>query len=276
MLPIFLDDFWNGDKPQSLKNMLTHLENTEANVTRLDILVGLIYILMLENGFVPKESNEDSGYENKFDITRMLEHSKILPSGWKKQGVYVLPFKLPTFDTNECRIACYSLGDDFVINCVVKGIENGHFCTCLDPLTYYSSASNSKIFNLQNIRRLSAEVKNAICFPAKQSILLYYNIKVCCLEALPTEMIILITEYLDTIDLIHFGMTCRKFHAVSKLTYVWIRRIEKDFEMKLNDNTRNLDYRELVNIYKKRWLRQLRMRCVRWLFRQSQSLSLSR
>ncbi|KAG5900197.1 hypothetical protein JTB14_008080 [Gonioctena quinquepunctata] len=179
MEPIFLDDFQHGEQPKTLKNVLSYMEERTPNASENDILVGLIYILMLETGFEPLNTSRQSGGDFNFNISTALKHSTQLPRNWKSEGFYKLFFTLPCFEIHECMIVCCCLEEDLLVNCVVKEVENGHFFTCLDSLTYFSSSTNDlKNLHLQNTRDFSTKVKQDICYPAKQCILRFHDVKV--------------------------------------------------------------------------------------------------
>ncbi|KAG5900196.1 hypothetical protein JTB14_008079 [Gonioctena quinquepunctata] len=248
MEPIFLDDFRHGEKPRTLKNVLSYLEETTPNASEIEILVGLIYILMLETGFEPLDTSRQSGGDFNFNISTALKHSTQLPSNWKSEGFYKLSFTLPCFEIHECIIACSSLEEDLLVNCVVKEVENAHFTTLLDSLTYFSSSTNDlRNLHFQNIHDFSTKVKQDICYPAKQCILRFYDVKVGCLEVLPSELIIVLMEYMEITDFVHFGMTNKYFNEFLKRPKTWIKRLEKDFNMRKNSVKPDQSYKKLVN-----------------------------
>ncbi|KAJ8965434.1 hypothetical protein NQ314_004141 [Rhamnusium bicolor] len=64
---------------------------------RNDILVGLVYILMLESGFVPIEQ-KDSCDDYSFNYQRVLKFSKArLLKNWKRDKLYCFSFVLAPF-----------------------------------------------------------------------------------------------------------------------------------------------------------------------------------
>ncbi|KAJ8984795.1 hypothetical protein NQ317_003709 [Molorchus minor] len=129
----------------------------------------------------------------------------------------------------ECSLACIPAADDILVNCVVKGVENGHYNTIIDPLTYFSSSSTCiRLNKLQNLNHLSRVVKDSVCYPAKQVILRNNGEIVDCLEQLPPEIVLFIMCYLNIKDLVRFGQTNSFFYKLMQTPKLWMRRIKID------------------------------------------------
>ncbi|KAJ8940475.1 hypothetical protein NQ318_010808 [Aromia moschata] len=157
-----------NEEPRSLSNLLEFFEKSNLPANKTDLLVGLVYILMLESGFVPIEQRY-SCEECSFNYQRLLMFSRQLPKNWKRDSLYTFSFVLPPFQVYECSLAFVLAADDLLVNCVVKGVESGHFNTILDPLFYFTSSTTQvSTHKLQNLNQLSRAVKNSVCYPAKQ------------------------------------------------------------------------------------------------------------
>lgn len=265
MEPIFVDDFQNEEYPKSIQNILNFLEQTEPRATRNDVLIGLIYILMLETGFLPTDFKDDNT-NSSFNLRKHLEYTKKLPDTWKKDGMYKLSFMLENFEENECVVLCSSNLDDLLINCYIKGIENG-FTVYLDTLTYFSS-SNVSIHNvrLQHLRGFSCKVKDNLCYPAKQAILKSHFCVQECLDVLPDELILLIMGYLRTIDLVKFGITSLHYNKIMRTPLLWFRRLIIDFGIKYNPSWQMMNFTEVMAFYQEQRNRLIRNKIKRIYF----------
>nr|XP_023020755.1 F-box only protein 7-like isoform X1 [Leptinotarsa decemlineata] len=249
--PFCLDDYRGEEKPKSLENVLSFIQETEPDATKTDVLVGLIYILMLETGFMPKNTEEPSRNDYDFNLSVVIHLSKRLPRGWKQDKLYRMSFTLPTYERHICTVICFNSSDELLVNCIVDGVEERELCCYLDPLLYFShSENNLRNLHLQNLHGFSMKVKNEICYPAQQFILRFNNIRVSCVEALPTEVIIVLMKYLKTIDFIAFGSTSKDFRKFLDSNITWIRRIERDFGIELTDAQKKFNMSNFICLYK--------------------------
>lgn len=243
---MLLEDFKNKEEPRSLLNLFEYFERNKVTPNKNDILAGLVYILMLESGFVPLE-HKDRCEDYNFDYQRVLRFSNQLPNDWKKGNVYSYSLVLPPFAIYECKVACVTVAEDILVNCMVNNIEVGHFNTILDPLTYFlSSNTDVRSDKLQNLRCLSRLVKDEVCYPAKQAILYKNFIIASCFEELPPEIMLLIMSYLKIEDLVHLGQTSTCFYNLMRTPKLWVDRLRIDFQKNLPVHT----YEQLRDYYK--------------------------
>ncbi|XP_050511590.1 uncharacterized protein LOC126887801 [Diabrotica virgifera virgifera] len=204
MDPILVEDFEVEALPQSVKNIITSLEQCVTEPSRNDILVGVIYILMLEYGFVPNHC-KDSSPNQGFNLKQLLEYSKELPQNWKEHGIYTLWFYLKGYEQNQCNIVCCPSLDDLIVNCYITKIENSVFTMLVDSLSYFSSSNvNARRLNFQNLKGLSFKIKSTICYPVYQTILRSHLRFDKCMEAMPFELILLLKKYLRKFDFQNF------------------------------------------------------------------------
>lgn len=260
MEPMLLEDFKCKEEPRSLLNLFEYFESNKLAPNKNDILAGLVYILMVESGFVPLD-HKDSCDDYNFNYRRVLRFSKQLPNNWKKANVYSYSFVLPPFTLYECKVACIVVADDILVNCVVKGIEDGHFNAILDPLAYFTSSNTCiRRDKLQNLRYLSRLVKNEVFFPAKQAILRKNFIIANCLEELPPEIMLLIMSYLKIEDLVHLGQTNSFFYNLMRTPKLWMDRLRIDFQKNLPIHTYEQlrdYYKHSLNIKNRNWHRRI-------------------
>lgn len=230
MEPILLEDFSSEEKPKTFTNLL-HVLEQDNSTSSTDLLVGLTYVLFLESGFVPIEKKEECEDGWAFDYQRLQRLSKYLPKNWKTASVYSFVLILPPFWDQKTKVTCFLLGDDLIINCITKEVENGEYTVCLDPLLYFSgSAHNLSSKHLQNLNHLSRVVKNDICYRAKQDILHQNNVITECFEALPPEILSFIARKFTIKDLIRFGIVNKYFNKIMKTPNLWLYRLRQDFK----------------------------------------------
>ncbi|XP_060529576.1 uncharacterized protein LOC132703997 isoform X2 [Cylas formicarius] len=212
MRPLLVDDYKYEEEPESLQNILKFIENSSFPFGKVEILVGLIYILMLESGFVPLGYKDNDKCD--FDYQRVLQLSQSLPVVRRNKSYHVT-LVLPAFPSYEVKLAIVIFSEDLLINCFVKGVERSLFNALLDPLTYFTSSDLClQRYKFQSLNHLSRVIKDRICFPVKYCILKHHNILFPCLEDLPAEIIIIIMKKLKLCDLIRFGMTNKHFYGL--------------------------------------------------------------
>lgn len=209
--PILIEDYKYEESPESLQHLMTFFESSHKSQSKVDILVGIIFLLMVECGFVP--SNYTS-CEPSFDFhyKRMMQLSKNLPvEGPRGSDHYCFKMVLPNLEQFEVKLVIVCVSDDLIVNCFVKGMR-GHFNVLLDPLTYFTSSNvNLKEVKFQHLDHLSRLIKNNVAFPAKSYILKQNGIALPCLEDLPPEVVFIIMKQLPLVDLGQFGKTNTKF-----------------------------------------------------------------
>lgn len=197
------------------------VESGTVSQSRIDILVGLIFLLMLESGFVPSNySSSDVSFE--FNYKRMIALSKNLPLDKQiKNKNYHLKMCLLNLQQFEVNMAIVCISDDLVVNCFVKGVESAHYYVLLDPLYYFTSSNTDlRAIKFQQLDHLSREIKNKIAFPAKLSILKQNGIALPCIEDLPTEVAIIIMKKLQGKNLINFGEAVQRFCTLATKLYL--------------------------------------------------------
>lgn len=260
MEPILVEDYKYNMVPTTVNNILMYLKNLDPTSNNNDVLVCLIYILFLENGFVPTEDYDGSNIATySFNYQCVKEFSKKLPVGWKKHNMYNFSFVLPPFPQSEIQIVCISSSDDFLINCIINDIEEALYTICLDPLLYFANfRCDINNLNLQNIRHLSKSIKDTISNQAKQAILHKYGVFSECFDQLPPELVLLIMTYLDVKSLICLGQANKLCNRMMKTQKLWIRLLIKDYPSIMTRETisrlKRVKYEQLQLLYKNYFL----------------------
>lgn len=237
---MLLEDYENGKMPQSIQNIIGYLENCTSPPSQNDLIVGFIYILMLEAGFVPLEA-EVCDETCDFSYSRLLQQTTKLIGLRKSETTFHLEFILLRSMPHVCNLNCLLSGDDMIVNCLVKGAAA--FTLILDPLGYFTG---SKKRPFQNLDQLSRKFKTTISYPAKVEILRSFNLYYPSLEWLVPEIQNQIMTYLDIDSVINLAKTCSTLCLSTNCVALWIRLLNIDFRKRKIHKTVD----ELENLYK--------------------------
>ncbi|XP_018336409.1 F-box only protein 7-like [Agrilus planipennis] len=216
MEPLLLCDSSGNQVPKSLLNVLAALSSEEA-INASDVLVGLIYILMLETGFVTTDIDAppEECLSSDFHYHRFLRCTTQLPKNWiKNVHNYNFSFILLPYRQHICHISCIPVCEDIIVNCTIEGINSSHLSILIDPFLYVLKSSEGVKWRFQNLKSLSLYFKNEISYPAKMVILQNNNVGCACLQNLPVEVLLNIVKYLDGRALYKFKEVCKYFKEV--------------------------------------------------------------
>lgn len=223
--PMLLEDYEYGKVPQSITNIIKYLEeSTHKPPNNNDLIVGFIYILMLEAGFVPFEAPVcDETCD--FNYRRLLEQTRSIIGLRKIEGNAYLDFVLLRSVPHICSVSCVSAGDDLIVNCIIKGYAT--FTLMLDPLGYFTG---SKRHPFQNLNQLSRRVKSSISWPAKVEILKASKVYYPSLEWIAPEIQIQIMTYLDIDSVFNLAKTCTALCQSANCVGLWIQLLNTYFK----------------------------------------------
>ncbi|XP_044272135.1 uncharacterized protein LOC123016026 [Tribolium madens] len=251
MDPMLLEEYKYGQTPRSIVNILEFFDRNKLAPDKNDIIVGFLYILMLECGFVEMNCTEIIEDYN-FNYKRLLQHSKTLPEAWKKDSSYQLNFILKSNPYLVCRLTCMSVSDDLLINCTIKDV--GNFSFLVDPLMYFiTSKVQFKDFLFQNLDHLSRSFKDSVAFPAKVAVIETTGGICICLQHLPYEILIRIMSYLKISDVLALAKTSISLCQKSQDSALWVKLLDCDFKKKNIVKT----YEELKFLYEIKYAREL-------------------
>ncbi|KAL3268851.1 hypothetical protein HHI36_007941 [Cryptolaemus montrouzieri] len=258
MEPLLLEDFQRSRFPTTLKNIMKSFEKQGIQPSKCDFLVGCLYTLMLEYGFIPQE--KESFYNDcGFNYSRIKDLVSF--PAWKKsdENSYSLSFILPPHHIYTCKVICIKMGDDLIVNAIVKNIEDVHHTIMLDILSYFTDGAHQKacMDKMQNLRSLSTSFKNQVAFPVKHAILRTNGLRHPCLEDLPLEIIFYIFKYIHGTDIIKFTAISKQFHSMRLEVKLWENLILRDFKCTVK---KTLSYEELMKEYGYIYRSQLRNR----------------
>lgn len=215
--PILLEDYTYEECPESLVNLLKSIRFSDIPVTRIQTVVGLIHLLMLESGFVPP-SYHGPNVSLCFNYARLQNLSKSTISLLKpnKDGNYSLKYILQNYEEFEVKVVIINFCDDLLVNCTVKGLKDKPLSVLLDPLKYFIS-SNTDLFiaKFQQLKHLSKVFKDRIAFPIKLSILTHTGgTLIPCLESMPNEILLMIIGKLYHKEKHNLMLVNRKFYQL--------------------------------------------------------------
>lgn len=198
---MFLDDFGGRDvePPATLANLFEHFKRIGVTPTHFDVIGGLVYILMLETGFVPADYSLHENETYSFNYSRLVALSRSFPYG-KNRSTFTFHFYTPPFTNCDTKVVCLQTGDDIIVN----GFVNEEcFTVIIDPLLYFicKDITDLTVSKLQNLQHLSRNVKDGISFKARCVILSVNRVPFNCLTDLPAEIVRKINSYLNRAEL---------------------------------------------------------------------------
>lgn len=230
--PVLVEDLQDDHMPKTLVNVQTFFESKGIDLDKNDTLIILLYICMLEMGFVTKDfehfcDEDEQGVD--FNYGRILKLTESFPENWKNNDVYEFEFVLLPFPLYICSLAIIKLSDDMVINCSVKNIEDCSVCIVIDPSLYVLASNIDLIkFRFQNVRNMAILFKGTVSYKMKLSILEENNMRVACLHHLPPDILLLIVKYFDLCILGRFQQVCQSFRDLTEDSKLWKRLVDTE------------------------------------------------
>ncbi|EFA09391.2 F-box only protein 7-like Protein [Tribolium castaneum] len=252
MEPMLLEEYKYGHAPRSIVNILEFFNRNKLPSDKNDIIVGFLYVLMLECGFVEMNCTDILQDDCNFNYKRLLQHSKTLPEAWKRDSRYQLNFILKSSPQLVCRLTCMSVSDDLLVNCTIKDVDNFSFLA--DPLMYFiTSKVQFNEFHFQNLDHLSRSFKDSVAFPAKVAVIESTGGICTCLQHLPYEILIRIMSYLNISDVMNLARTSTSLCQVAQDSALWVKLLASDLKKKNIVKT----YEELKFLYQIKYAREL-------------------
>lgn len=231
--PMLVEDLEDDRMPKTLINVQTFFESQGIVLDRNDTLVILLYICMLEMGFVMKGfehfcDEDEQGVD--FHYGRILKLTESFPLNWRNNDIYEFEFVLLPFPSYVCSLTIIKVSDDMVINCSVREVEDSATCLVIDPSLYVltSSQVNVNKFRFQNVRNLSIFFKNTVCYKMKLSIVEENDMRVACLHHIPADILLLIVKYFDLCLLGRFQIVCQSFRELTEDFKLWKRLVDAE------------------------------------------------
>lgn len=192
--PLLIEEIEGDNEPVSYALVLERLETlnkTPSALNKYDIIVCFIFVIMLEQGFIPLHCAEEFSSVGHFEFDKQRVHNlcKRLPDTWKKSNsLYELSFVLGCFRRQQCRLLCTICMDDLLVNCSVQGVQNGNYSMLIDPSQYVIDSRISLRKRFQHIKHFATNFKNAIANPAKWDVLQVNDVPTPRLQDLPPEL----------------------------------------------------------------------------------------
>lgn len=213
---LLIEELSEDNIPKSLENLLSYLRKKRIILDKNDVMVLIMYLLMLEAGFVPKDQ-VDSVSERTigFHYKRLMNFTRDMPKNWKiTENLYKMEFVLVPFPLYACTFLCTHNAGEMVVNCYVRNISDTNFSLLIDSSQYIiSSSTDIHKHRFQHLKSLSKKFKSELAYKIKIAILHENDVR-ASIEDFPTEIILEITTYLDIKSLVRFSGSCKRFYSV--------------------------------------------------------------
>lgn len=236
--PILLEECTRQEIPSSLDKLIAHLYETTAphkEVTKLELIGSLVYILMLEMGYTPtmKPTYSHINIDEQFvgDVSFNKKRMQIFcqyPRNWQVLNTNCIEmhyFLIPCQQTFDIIVSMTTFGTGITLNLIIMNNvtqELEHLFPYFIPTVKYILNANAPVekkFN--NLRELSTDFKNKVAYPAKCTILNTDYKKHACLQYLPYELLVRISTYLSLQSFASFIQTCKHLNQVSDEQFMW-------------------------------------------------------
>lgn len=229
--PVLVEDINDEYVPKTYENIRKYFEAKNVYLDRNDTLVILLYICMLEMGFVPQGLEylcESSSVE--FNYNQILKLTNDFPVNWKKNDFWEFRFTLTPFPVHICHVSFVKVADDMLLNATVRSIEKCTACRLIDPSLYViASLTNLHNVRFQNVKSLSVMFKSEIGYQMKTSILWEHNVRSAHILTLPDDILLQIAKNFNTLQTIgRFQRTCQRFLYVTEEEELWKKLIENE------------------------------------------------
>lgn len=200
----------------AMQNVMSSLENPTIE----EIVVLVLYILVVETGFIPFPSEPVQGDESCRYNARRLRCLSASPSRWKnKDGVYTIYFILSPFPEVMCKLVCIPVGTCFVAN-MYSSCTDKSFAKTINPAEYVALYPTQVTF--KRLKSLSRDFKDQVVIPIRTVILNQVHQTTVGLFALPVEVLLRIIHYLQVDDFLRWSSTCKYFfHTFSYDEHIW-------------------------------------------------------
>uniref|UniRef100_A0A1B6KWZ0 F-box domain-containing protein n=1 Tax=Graphocephala atropunctata TaxID=36148 RepID=A0A1B6KWZ0_9HEMI len=200
----------------AMRNLTSSLENP----TLEEIVVVVLYILIVESGFVPFPSEPVGGDYNCGYNANRLRLLTASPKSWLDgNGVYRLYFTLVPFSESKCKLVCVPVGSCLVAN-MYSTCSDKTFAMVINPADYVALYPPQIIF--KRLKSLSLNFKDKVVIPIRTVILNEMHQTSVGLLALPVEVLLKIVSYLRVDDFLKLTSTCKYFfHTFSYDEHIW-------------------------------------------------------
>ncbi|XP_013186553.2 F-box only protein 7-like [Amyelois transitella] len=251
-----LEDSTTNKLPYLLEEILKNIlsDTRSANAIQKEILLILIIILMIENGFLP--INEESQIIEPLESIDMEQMAK-----WKTHsGIYEVKFIMAGFQSGHVKLIMSPLGSTVLINVLLHEINSETYSVCLPVSRYVVSPQASTIpMIFRDLKHLSISFKNKITTPIKSSILTYHGYPSASLIGLPEELFFKIVIELTIFDIINISKTCSRLNYLICNERLWHDLYKRDFNSNISaaENWRS-KYKEAFTAREDEKLRQTR------------------
>lgn len=237
--PILIEECTRQEITDSLETLMTKLyETTEQHqeVTKLELIASLVYILMLETGYTPVMTNSKLYETFSGDVSFNINRTKIFceyPRNWNylnRNSIEMHFFLKPCQESFDVIVSMTTFGTGITLNLIVMNNitrEVEHLFPYFISTVKYILNQNAPVerkFN--NLRELSTDFKNKVAFPAKCTILNTDYKKHACLQYLPLELLSKIAVFLPLVAFARYMQTCKHLNQVNNEQTLWKQQLK--------------------------------------------------
>lgn len=215
-VPLLVEEYPNISP--AMQNLMTSVENHTVE----EIIIVILYILIVESGFVPFRCEALGDDEScRYNVKQLRQLSVAPRSLRNSDGVYIAYFILTPFSNIKCKLVCVPLGTSLIANMYSTSTDKS-FGKPINPADYVALYPTQVTF--KRLKSLSREFKNEVVIPIRTVILNEVHQTSVGMFALPIEVLFKIVSYLSVNDFLKWTSTCKYlYHTFSYDDHIWKR-----------------------------------------------------
>lgn len=245
MKPVLIEESTLQGIPQHLETLLFSLGGSFQSADKNDVICVLLYVLMIETGFVPQNvMNSDlSKCGHDFSI-QTLNSIRNMPTNWKNtaKNFYEIIFNLGKFTEHPCKLVILPTDDILIVDLVISNVNKQRktYSITIEPTKYIQNPSHFNAPSFKNLKDLSLRFKNNVSHPAKCAVLTHEGFLNPSLLGVPDEIKIKILKKLKVQDFLKMSMVSHNFHHLCRDQGLWRHFLLRDYDSE--------DVREMVGL----------------------------
>lgn len=189
----------------ALQSLASHADSS----TLEEIMVMVLYLLVVETGYVPFPSDSMPGDDTCRYNSRRMKTLSPSPKSWlDSTGFYQTNFILAPYPEERCKLVCVPFGTNLIANMYCTN-SNKIFACVINPSEYVALYPNQVVF--KRLKNLSLNFKSQVVVPIRTVMLNEVNQTTVGLFALPVEVLLKIVSFLKVNDFLKWSSTCKYF-----------------------------------------------------------------
>ncbi|KAG7307246.1 hypothetical protein JYU34_007406 [Plutella xylostella] len=204
-------------------------ENNSVESLQKDLLLVVIIVLMMENGFLPMENGVE--IENPIES---IDFKKI--RSWRSPlGTYETIFMLNGVPSIPIKVIMSPLGAMVMINASIDVFNGETYSVCLPISKYIVSPQASSVpMIFRDLKHFSFMVNDKVVAAVKSRVLSYCGYPSASLLGLPDDLLFKILLYLPINDVITMRKSCKTMHTVMDSENLWHKLFKRDYKQYTN------------------------------------------